>query len=53
MIDNIRKNFFNLLHNELTNYYILKNDKRGLHRIKYSITYILNIIIDKIITGIS
>ena len=53
MIDNIRNNFFNLLYNELTNYYILKNDKRGLHRIKYSITYILNIIIDKIITGIS
>ena len=29
MIDNIRNNFFNLLYNELTNYYILKNDKRG------------------------
>lgn len=53
MKNNIRKIFFNLLHNELINYYMNKNDKRGLHRIKYSITYILNIIIDKIITGIS
>ena len=53
MKNNIRQSFFNLLHLELTNFYINKNDKRGLHRIKYSITYILNIIIDKIITGIS
>ena len=53
MKDNIRSKFFNLLYTELTNYYISKKDKRGLHLIKYSIKYILNIIIDKIITGIS
>ena len=30
MKNNIRQSFFNLLHLELTNFYINKNDKRGI-----------------------
>lgn len=53
MKDNIRNSFFSLLLNQITLFYNNKKDKRGLHSIKYNSKYILNIILDKFITGIS
>lgn len=53
MKDKIRNIFIKLLNFELTQFYANKNDRRGLHSIKYDITYILNIILDKFITGVS
>lgn len=53
MKDIVRNHFINLLKEQINQYYISKNDKRGLHKIKYSTKYILNIIIDKINLGVS
>lgn len=52
MKDNIKEIFIKLFEIELNIFYSSKNDKRGLHYIKYDSKYILNIILDKFITGV-
>jgi len=53
MKDNIRNSFFSLLLNQITLFYNNRQDRGGLHSIKYNSKYILNIILDKFVTGIS
>lgn len=53
MNEKIKNIFIKLLNTELINFYKRKHDKRGLHSIKYETKYILNIILDKFITGVS
>lgn len=53
MNNKIRNKFINLLLLEIKKFNNTKTDKRGRHTIKYSNKYILNIIIDKFILGIS
>lgn len=53
MKEKIKKKLINLLIKEINKYNKLKKDKRGIYNKKYSNKYVLNIIINKFILGMS